>query len=222
VAGECRDRCERDEEQPHCWITACTIISSHMQRHGPWTIEESSQKFANKFVSVHEDRVKQPDGSDGTYATVTLNSGVAVLALDDRQEVQLTKQFRYAIGRDSIEVVSGAIDEGESPLHAGQRELREELGFIADEWHDLGCIDVDTSILRCAVHLFAARGLHKTQVDRDPSERIQPLAADLDEVIRMVMDGEITHSPSCVLILKAAQSDELRHHGGDRGSGPDA
>jgi 8-oxo-dGTP pyrophosphatase MutT (NUDIX family) len=190
-----------------------------MKRHGPWTIEESSQKFVNKFVSVHEDRVKQPDGSDGTYATVTLNPGVAVLAVNERGEVQLTKQFRYAIGRDSIEVVSGAIEQGEAPVNAGQRELREELGFVADEWHDLGCIDVDTSILRCAVHLFAARGLHKTPVDREPSERIQPLAADFNEVIRMVMQGEITHSPSCVLILKAAQSGELRHHRLDGGGG---
>jgi 8-oxo-dGTP pyrophosphatase MutT (NUDIX family) len=45
----------------------------------------------------------------------------------------LTREFRYAIGRESIEVAGGGIDEEESPLEAARREAREELGVDASE-----------------------------------------------------------------------------------------
>jgi 8-oxo-dGTP pyrophosphatase MutT (NUDIX family) len=176
----------------------------NMRRHGPWRIAETEKRFSSDFVEVYEDQVTRPDGSPGTYATVTVKPGVAVLAVGNDDQAHLTRQFRYAIGRDSVEVVSGGCDPDEQPLAAAQRELREELGLLADSWSDLGAIDPDTSIVRNPVHLFIARGLHKTRVDRGATEDIRPLTASLDEVVRMVMDGEITHAPSCVVILKAA------------------
>ena len=176
-----------------------------MRRHGPWVIHDSTEKFRNQFVTVTEDRVTQPDGSAGTFATVALNPGVAVLAIDDRGQVRLTRQFRYAIGADSIEVVSGAVEAGEEVLTAAKRELREEVGLAAQQWTDLGSIEMDTSILRCPVQLFLARGLSIVGKDPDPSERIATLTLSFEEAIGMVHEGLITHSPSCVLILKAAR-----------------
>jgi hypothetical protein len=194
-----------------------------MRRNGPWLIEESCLKFKNKFVEVTEDRVVQPDGNPGTYATVKLNPGVAVLAITDDGDVHLTRQFRYACGRECIEVVAGVIEHDEDPGDAAKRELREELGIIADEWIDLGPLDPDTSILSGPARMFMARRLRQTVTDPDPSEDIANVTVSLDTAIQMVMDGSITHAPSCVVILKAARVlDELRNHRGDRGSGSHA
>jgi len=82
--------------------------------------------------------------------------------------------------------------------------LREEVGIIAEQWADLGSIDMDTSILRCPVQLFVARDLRQVEKNPDPAERIQPLLMPLHEAVSMVHEGVITHAPSCVLILKAA------------------
>jgi 8-oxo-dGTP pyrophosphatase MutT (NUDIX family) len=176
------------------------------RRHGPWLIEESSPRYTSPFLELHEDRVKKPDGTPGTYATVTLKRGVAVLPVGDDAVVHLTRQFRYALGRDSIEVVSGALEEGEDPLPAAQRELREELGLTAEQWTDIGMFDLDTSILRCPVRLFVAGTLHATSVDPDPTERISRVSVPFEEAVRMVMNSDITHAPSCVLILKAERA----------------
>ena len=175
------------------------------RQRGPWVIHESTEKFRNKFVAVTEDRVTQPDGSAGTFATVEMNPGVAVLAIDDRGDVHLTRQYRYAIGADSVEVVSGTVEAGEDTRHAAERELREEAGLTADTWIDLGSIDMDTSILRCPVQLFLARGLRQVGNDPDPAERITPISMPFTEAISMVHEGAVTHAPSCVLILKAAK-----------------
>jgi 8-oxo-dGTP pyrophosphatase MutT (NUDIX family) len=174
-----------------------------MQQHGPWLIEQRTGKFKSEFVELSEDRVIRPDGRPGTYATVTLKPGVAVLPIDADGRVHLTEQFRYAIGRDSIEVPSGALEPDEDPLEGARRELREELGIVADEWTDRLSIDLDTSIVRCPVRLFSATGLRFTRSSPDETEDIRRRTMPLSDALEMVMNGTITHPPSCVLILKA-------------------
>lgn len=90
------------------------------KRNGPWQIRNSETKYQDEFVSLCVDEVLRPDGSPGTYATVQLKEGVAVLALNREGMVYLTRQFRYALGRDSVEVISGGMDEGEEPLPAAR------------------------------------------------------------------------------------------------------
>jgi 8-oxo-dGTP pyrophosphatase MutT (NUDIX family) len=175
------------------------------KKHGSWIIKETARKFENEFFEVYEDSVIQPDGEPGAYATVKMKPGVSVLPLDDEGFVYLTQQFRYAVGRESTEAASGGIDEGETPLEAGRREALEELGIEADEWIDLKAIDADTSIVFCPAHQFLARGLKFREPSREGTEEMQTIKVKFDEAVAMVLDGRITHAPSCVLILKAKQ-----------------
>ncbi len=172
------------------------------QKHGPWTIQETSQKYQNSFISVREDQVLQPDGQPSTYGTVTMKPGVAILPIDSDRTVYLAQQFRYVLGKESLEVVCGALEEDEPPLDAAQRELEEELGIKAQEWTDLGLFHLDTSIVHCPVHLFLAKQLTFTQANREGTETMETRRIPFDEAVQMVMDSNITHAPSCVLILK--------------------
>jgi len=176
------------------------------QKHGPWTIQETSQKYENSFINVREDQVLQPDGQPGMYATVKMKSCVAILPIDSDRVVYLTRQFRYALGKESIEVVCGALEEDEPPLEGAQREVQEELGIKAEEWIDLGVFDLDTSIVHCPVYLFLTKQLTFTQSHQEGTETIETLRMPLDRAVQMVMDNEITHAPSCVLILKAGNA----------------
>ncbi len=173
------------------------------REHGPWTIEETAEKHRDPFIIVRQDRVIRPDGRSGHYSTVAMKPGVAILPIDDRGNVLLTKQFRYALGRESVEVACGGVDEGEAPSEAARREAQEELGVEAADWLDLGHFDLDTSIVNCRVDLFVARNLTFGAADREGTETIDNLKVPFEEAARMVLDGRITHGPSCVLILKA-------------------
>lgn len=175
------------------------------KQHGPWVIEGSVEKHKDRWVEVREDRVIRPDGGPGKFTVVKLLPGVSVLALDEEGRAHLTSEFRYAVGRDSVEVVSGAIDDGETPPAAARRELREELGIEAEEWIALGLVDALTSQLLCPASLFLARGLTFGEPERETTERIEHLVVPFAEAVRMVMESRITHAPSCVLILKAAE-----------------
>ena len=82
-----------------------------MKKHGHWTIKESRVRFQEKMFQVFEDDVIRPDGTDDTYATIRIKPGVEVLALDDEGFVYLVKEFRYALGRETIEAVGGGMDQ---------------------------------------------------------------------------------------------------------------
>jgi 8-oxo-dGTP pyrophosphatase MutT (NUDIX family) len=172
------------------------------RKHGPWTIKETAEKYRDEFIAVYEDSVVRPDGKPGTYATVHLKPGVSVLPVDTDGTIYLTRQFRYATGAESIEAVSGGIDE-EDASESAKRELREELGIEASELISLGQMDMDTSIVRSPVSLFLARGLKFTEAEQEGTERIEPFKTTLEQACGMVLRSEITHSPSCVLLLKA-------------------
>lgn len=172
------------------------------QNYGPWTIQSSTAKYQNSFIQVVEDGVIQPDGNPGSYSTVSLKSGVAILPVDDEGMLYLTRQFRYAIGQESLEVVCGAIEADEAPLISAQREIQEELGIQATQWIDLGKIDLDTSIVRCPVYLFLAQNLTLNESHPEGTESIERIKLSGDRLLQMVLKSEITHAPSCVLILK--------------------
>jgi ADP-ribose pyrophosphatase len=156
-------------------------------------------------MEVIEDRVIKPDGERGTFTVARMLPGVSVLALDEEGFVYLTREFRYAVGRESLEVVSGAIDEGEEPQDAARRELHEELGIEADEWIDMGTVDAITSQVLCPVRIFLARRLKFGESEQEGAEIIEPVKMRFEEALSAVLESHITHSLSCVLILKASE-----------------
>jgi ADP-ribose pyrophosphatase len=172
------------------------------RKNGPWTIKDSQSVFKNDFLELINDRVVQPDGADGEYATVRMKPGVCVLAIDDEENVYLTRQFRYALGAESLEVIAGGSDEG-SALDNAKREAKEEIGIEADEWIDLGTAETDTSLVRCPAHFFVARRLKFSQPDREGTEEMRSVKIRFDEALEKVLSGEIKHALSCLLIMKA-------------------
>jgi ADP-ribose pyrophosphatase len=167
------------------------------RRKGFWQVEETVQLYKNEWLEVCEDRVIRPDDRAGSFVNVKVRPGVSVLAIDEVRQVYLTREFRYAVERESIEAVSGGVEADELPLSAARRELREELGIEAAEWTNLGSVDPFTSLIHSPADLFLARNLSFVDPDCDDTEIIQLVKVKLSEAVRMVMESEITHGPRC-------------------------
>lgn len=173
-------------------------------KHGPWTIESSRDVYSDPWIVVRRDEVTRPDGAPGSYATVQLKSGVCVIAIDGQQNLQLTREFHYAVGRDTIEGVSGGIEDGESAIEAAHRELAEEIGFTARRWTHLGKIDPFTAAIYSTVDLYLAQELSPCETAPEGTELISCVSLPLDQAVQAVRDSDITHAPTCVAILRIA------------------
>lgn len=172
---------------------------------GPYKVTDSKIVYENPWISVREDSVIRPGGKTGIFGVVTMVAGSSVLPLDDEGNVYLVKEFKYGITRESIEVISGAFDKNETPLACAKRELEEELGLRAEEWIDLGYVDPFTTVVNSPNHMFLAKGLKKYEAHPDDGEQLKLLKVSFEKALEMVLSGEITHSASCVTILKAAR-----------------
>jgi ADP-ribose pyrophosphatase len=174
-----------------------------MQEHGPWKIVQQRPIYRDPWIDVRVDDVIRPDGRPGIHSVIQLKPGVSVLALDHEGHVFLTEEFHYAVGRVTLETVSGGRDADEEPRAAAERELREELGIVADQWTDLGMVDPFTSNVVSPTGLFLAEGLRFVSEAPEGTELIRRVRVPFAEAAAMAWDGRITHAPSCVLILKA-------------------
>jgi ADP-ribose pyrophosphatase len=174
-----------------------------LKQHGPWKIVQSHAVYADPWISVRKDDVVRPDGQPGTHSVVQLKPGVCVLALDDSGNVFLTEEFHYGVGRTTLEAVSGGIEPDEDALSSAQRELQEEIGIEAEEWTDLGLVDPFTASVVSPTRLYLAEGLRFGDHSQEGTEVIRCVKLSLSEAVQKVIDSEITHGPSCVVILKA-------------------
>src|SRR5262245_40364681 len=119
-----------------------------MREHGPWKIRSTREAHRDQRITVTVDEVILVDGGLGSFTAIEIRPAVCVLAIDNDGTVHLTDEFRYAIGRRTIEGVGRTIEDGEDPIDAARLELREALGIDAAEWTPFGTVDPLTSLVR--------------------------------------------------------------------------
>jgi ADP-ribose pyrophosphatase len=173
------------------------------KKYGPWLIKKSISKYKNPWIEVIEDQVVNPSGQDTIFGVVKMKPGLSVLALDDANNVYLTREFHYALGDYNYEVVNGGIEPKENVLTAAKRELKEELGITAKTWISLGRTQPFTTAVKADMDQFLARNLKFGKAKNDKNEIIKLIKVPFTKAIKMVMNNQITHSPSALLILKA-------------------
>jgi ADP-ribose pyrophosphatase len=157
--------------------------------------------YDGALLKVQRDRVRLPDGSEGTREYIRHPGAVAIVPLFDDGTVLLERQFRYPHGREFIEVPAGKIDPGEPQLDTARRELLEETGYVAQEWTRLGVIHTAIAYTDEAIALFLARKLTQAERKLDQGEFLELLIVDFSEALEMIRDGRITDAKSVAGLL---------------------
>lgn len=169
-----------------------------------WRRTSSREIYRNPWINVREDDVVRPDGVPGTYGVVTVNRpAVFVVPVTADGEVIMIKQRRYTTGVDSLEVPGGGTD-GEEPLVAAARELREETGYAAATWRDLGPVYSLNGVADAPGRVFLATDLTHLGGDEREVEGISDVVAiGFADLVAIIGRQELTDNESLAALLLA-------------------
>jgi ADP-ribose pyrophosphatase len=163
-----------------------------MDDHLKETRVDGDIAYDGHFLKVSRDRVKLPDGKITQREFIRHPGAVVILALFDDGRVLLERQFRYPNGQVFIEFPAGKIDPGEASLACAKRELAEETGYTATDWHFVCTIHNAIAYSDEHLDLFLARGLKEGEAKLDDGEFLETFTATIPEMLDMVKDGSIT------------------------------
>ena len=165
---------------------------------------DSVPVYDGALLHARRDTVRLPDGGTSVREWIAHPGASAVVPLFENGSTVLIRQFRYAPGREFLEVPAGKLDRpGEDPAEVARRELLEEVGLHAGALTPLGptypCIGYSDEV----IHLFLGESLTEGTAHVEDDEFVVPVRLPLAEAVRMARAGEILDSKSCVALLLA-------------------
>jgi 8-oxo-dGTP pyrophosphatase MutT (NUDIX family) len=137
--------------------------------------------YSGAVVNLRVDEIRSRSGTV-KREVVEHPGAVVIAAVDERGRVALARQYRHPVGDLLLELPAGGLEPGEDPEAAARRELREEVGLEAGEWHLLGSFFSSPGFLREELHAFLATRLTVTDRDLDDDEEIDVIWARVEDL----------------------------------------
>ncbi|MFN8528080.1 MAG: NUDIX hydrolase [Anaerolineae bacterium] len=169
------------------------------------TILHTEEIYSGKVVHLAVLDVRLQNGKTGKRELIKHAGAVAIVALDEQQNVLLVRQYRIAAGRVLTEIPAGTLNPGEPPLLCAERELQEETGYKPGKLEALGGVFPAPGYTTEFIHLFMATDLTESRLQMDDDEFIEVDRIPLRDAITMIERGEIIDAKSVSGLLKTAR-----------------
>jgi ADP-ribose pyrophosphatase len=198
---------------------AATPGHSVRDEAGSWPVTGSSLLASGRIVTVREDMVRLPDGDVVGRELVEHPGAVAVVALDELDQVLMIRQYRHPVAATLWEIPAGLRDvDGEPLVETARRELAEEAGYQAADWRVLADYLSSPGISTERLRVFLARDLSVVPAEgheyvRQHEEAYLTVAwVPLDDVVRGILSGDLHNGVAMVGVLSAyaARADDFR------------
>lgn len=154
-------------------------------------------------VDLGVEQAELPNGVTVDLAVIRHPGASAIVALDERRRVTLLRQWRHAMGGWMWEIPAGCRRAGESARACAERELSEEARLAAHRWDHLGGIVTIPSFCDERIELYLARDLRDAPAELDHDEVISANAVAMDDVLAMIVRGEMVDAKSIVALMRA-------------------
>lgn len=159
--------------------------------------------YSGRIIDLTLDTVILPNQHTLELEIIHHPGGAAIVAVNEKNEVCLIRQYRYAVQEWIWELPAGKIDNKEAPLLTAKRELMEEAGITANEWLSLGIYISSPGVFNEIVHLYLANNLQCGDHQHEQDEVIEVHWIKLDQARKMALDSSISDGKSALALLRA-------------------
>ena len=145
----------------------------------------SSETLFTGFLKLTKDTLRCRNDSACEYLVVSsAPASVAIIAMTARKEILLTREYRHAVAKTVIGLPGGNLNDGEDPVEGAKRELIEETGYSAKNWHIIGSTHPLPGIFAHTTHIVFAEciSLNKHKQLED-SEFIESYLCPYDNIV---------------------------------------
>jgi ADP-ribose pyrophosphatase len=156
----------------------------------PWT---------GKRIAVRVDEVERADGHRTRREIVEHPGAVAILAWDG-ERLATVRLWRHATGQALLEIPAGTLEPDEPPGETARRELAEECGLAAANWHEGPRFYTAPGFCTELMHLYLATDLTDAPGQADPDEHLEPSWLTLADAVEAIDNGRIVDAKSLAAI----------------------
>ncbi len=154
------------------------------------------------IVDFYEYDMQVPNGNQTQWDIISHKGAAAILPIEEDGRIIMVRQYRGAIDDLLLEIPAGGRDRiDEDFKDCAARELEEEIGYRSDDIRHL--LDYHTAAAYTSekIEIFYTRQLIPSHQNLDENEFVQIERYTLDELIRMIADGQITDGKSIAAIM---------------------
>lgn len=170
------------------------------------TAKKSSIVYQCKIFDVREEEVTFPNGKTARQSWINHHPTVAIVAINENNELLLIKQYRNAVKQHLLEIPAGSLNDiEESPAVCAQRELAEETGFKAESLIKLYEGYLLPGYCNEYMHFFLAKNLIHAPLTPDEDEFIETIPVSFSRAHTLIQNGEIIDAKTVLGILLAEE-----------------
>ena len=163
----------------------------------PWKKLGQKLDYDCGYFQVHIRRSASPvTGKEHPFYILSTPHWANIIAVTREKKVLFVSQYRHGTEEICLEIPGGAVDKKDGdPEVAARRELLEETGYEAGEWHCIGQIQPNPAILdnTCFIYLaLDARPVASLKLDE--AEELEVSFYDLEKVPGMIREGKMKHA----------------------------
>ena len=187
-----------------CIILLFTVKSVNRAVKTMDTTEKTIEKkyvYRGKIINVRCDGALLPNGEPCKREIVEHHGGAAILCVTGGK-IAFVKQYRYAYGKEVLEIPAGKLEAGEDPLNAAKRELKEETGVSAEKFEKIAEVYPSPGYTNEIIYIYRAYPVSAGAASPDPDEFLSVLWIGEEDAEKMLKSGEISDAKTIIALQR--------------------